>query len=130
MPTPKDAPAQSRRERQIMDIVYRRGRASAAEVRADLPDPPSYSAVRALLAILVTKGFLKIEEDGPRYAYLPTHPRDEAGRSAIQRVVQTFFQGSLESAVAALLDASDAKLSSAETTRLKTLIDQARKGGR
>ncbi len=130
MPTPKDAPAQSRRERQIMDIVYRRGRASVAEVRADLPDPPSYSSVRALLAILVTKGFLKIEEDGPRYAYRPTRARDEAGRSAIQRVVQTFFEGSLESAVAALLDASDTKLSGAETVRLKTLIDQARKGGR
>lgn len=124
------APDLSRRERQIMDVIYRRGRATAAEVRAGLAAAPSNSAVRALLAILVQKGRLKIQEDGPRYVYEPTHPRLEAGRSAIRRVVETFFQGSTESAVAALLDAPDAKLSIADTARLKALIDQARKGGR
>ncbi|MGA2052116.1 MAG: BlaI/MecI/CopY family transcriptional regulator [Opitutales bacterium] len=120
----------SRRERQIMDIVYRRGRATAAEVRSCLADPPSNSAVRALLAILVQKGRLKIEEDGPRYVYEPTRPRHEAGRSAIRRVVETFFEGSTESAVAALLDAREITLSNEQTTRLKALIDHARKGGR
>jgi predicted transcriptional regulator len=124
------ASALSRRERQIMDVVYQRGQATAAEVREHLPAAPSNSAVRALLAILVNKGFLKIVEDGPRYMYLPTHPRDEAGRSAIQGVVKTFFEGSVENAVAALLDARDARLSGAEITRLKALIEQARKGGR
>ena len=122
--------ALSRRERQIMDVVYQRGQATAAEVRDHLPAAPSNSAVRALLTILVNKGFLKITEDGPRYMYQPTHPRDEAGRSAIQGVVKTFFEGSVENAVAALLDARDARLSDAEISRLKTLIEQARKGGR
>jgi predicted transcriptional regulator len=120
----------SRRERQIMDVVYQRGCATAAEVQAGLPDPPGNSAVRALLAIMVNRGFLKIEEDGPRYVYSPTHPRDEAGRSAIHRVVETFFEGSVEGAVAALLDTREARLSSAEIARLKNVIDQTRKGGR
>jgi predicted transcriptional regulator len=124
------APELSRRERQIMDVIYQRGQATAAEVRTGLADAPSNSAVRALLAILVQKGRLKIEEDGPRYVYLPTHPRHEAGCSAIRRVVETFFEGSTESAVAALLGSHEPKLSGEETTRLKALIDQARKGGR
>jgi predicted transcriptional regulator len=122
--------AMSRRERQIMDIIYQRGRATAAEVREDLPDPPGYSAVRALLAILVNKGRLKIEEDGPRYAYRPTQPRQAAGRSAIHRVVETFFQGSLENAMVALLDSRASKLSAKEIERLKGMIEQARSGGK
>jgi predicted transcriptional regulator len=120
----------SRRERQIMDVVYQRGQATAAEVQAGLPNAPGYSAVRALLAILVHKAFLQIKEDGPRYIYEPTHPRQEAGRSALRRVVETFYNGSVESAVAAMLGNHDAKLSAAEISRLKSLIEQSRKAGR
>jgi len=115
----------SRRERQIMDAVYRRGRATAVEVNADLPDPPSNAAVRAMLGILVRKGRLKIEKDGPRYVYRPARPRGEAGRSAIHRVVETFFENSLEDAVAAVLDTASAKLTAPEITRLKSLIDKS-----
>jgi predicted transcriptional regulator len=120
----------SRRERQIMDVIYQRQQATAAEVQAGLDDPPSYSAVRALLAILVQKGFLQITEDGPRYLYQPTRPRNEAGRSAIHHVRQTFFEGSVEKAVAALLEPRDTRLSKSEIDRLQALIDQARKGGK
>src|SRR3954471_349842 len=93
----------SRRERQIMDVVYRRGPATAAEVLEGLPDPPSYSAVRAMLRVLEEKGHLRHEEKGPRYVYLPTVPREEARQSALSQLVQTFFDGSTEQAVAALL---------------------------
>jgi BlaI family penicillinase repressor len=120
----------SRRERQIMDVIYQRSQATAAEVQEGLADPPSYSAVRALLAILVTKGFLKIEEDGPRYLYRPTRPRQQAGRSAIRQVMETFFEGSVEKTVAALLDGSETGLSKEQIDRLQMLIEQARKGGR
>ena len=113
-----------------MDIVYRRARATAAEVQEGLHDPPSYSAVRALLAILVNKKLLRIEEEGPRYVYLPTHPRESAGMAAMHRVVETFFNGSVSNAVAALLDPAQAKLPREEAERLKQLIEQARKGGR
>lgn len=119
----------SRRERQIMEIVYQRGRATAAEVQQGLADPPSYSAVRALLAILVKKQWLKIQKDGVRYVYLPKSPSQETGRSAIRRVVETFFSGSLEKAVAALLDSGEASLSKEERRRMKALIDQARRKG-
>ena len=120
----------SRRERQIMDIVYARQEASAADVRAGLPDPPSYSAVRALLAILVTKGHLKHRSEQGRYIYVPTRRRAQVGRSALCRVLDTFFEGSLEKAVAALLQGSDANLSEEELQRLGHLIQQARKEGR
>lgn len=120
----------SRRERQIMDIIYRRGHASAGEVLNDLPDPPSYSAVRALLRILENKGHLTHKKEGPRYIYAPTQPRQNAGESALQRVFQTFFDGSIEKTVAALLDVSDSSLSDAEFDRLAQLIDEAKKGGR
>lgn len=119
----------SRRERQIMEAVYRRGRATAVEVSAALPNAPGNSAVRVMLGILVRKGLLKIEKDGPRFVYLPTRPRGEAGRSAIRRVVETFFGGSLEGAVAALLDVDADKLTDAEIARLKALIDQPTKEG-
>ena len=120
----------SRRERQIMEVIYRRRLATAAEVLADLPDPPSYSAVRAMLRVLEDKGQLRHEERGPRYVFLPTVPREQARRSALRQLVQTFFDGSTEQAVAALLDQSDRALSDAELDRLAGLIDDARKEGR
>src|SRR6185312_9053234 len=119
-----------RRERQIMDVVIRRQRATAAEVLGDLPDPPSYSAVRAMLRILEEKGYLRHEHQGPRYVFLPTLPLEKARRSALKQVVQTFFDGSTEQAVSALLDDSSSKLSDEELDRLAQLIEQARKEGR
>jgi len=119
----------SRRERQILDILYQRGQATAAEVQAALPEPPSYSAVRALLRILEEKGHVRHEQDGPRYVYLPTVARGNAQRSAMRHMLQTFFDGSAEQAISALLDESSAKLSSAELDRLARLIDTARKSG-
>lgn len=115
----------SRRERQLMDAVYRLGRPSAAEVLEALPDPPTNAAVRAMLGILVRKGRLKIVEEGPRYHYIATTPTAKAGRTAIRRVVETFFKNSLEDTVAALLDSASTKLTPAEVDRLKTLIDKA-----
>jgi predicted transcriptional regulator len=123
-------PTLSRRERQIMDIIYRRGRATAAEVLADLPDPPSYSAVRALLRVLEDKGHLRHEQDGPRYLFVPTVGRDRARRSALKQLVRTFFDGSVEEAAAALLDMSRDRLAPDELDRLSTLIEKARKEGR
>lgn len=123
-------PSLSRRERQIMEAIYRRGQATAAEVLEDLPDPPSYSAVRAMLRVLEEKKHLRHDQEGPRYVYLPTVPREKARRSALRQLVQTFFEGSTEQAVAALLDLSASKLSGAELDRLSHLIDQARKEGR
>lgn len=120
----------SRRERQIMDIIYQRGQASVADVLAGLADPPSYSSVRALLGILVDKGHLKVQEEGPRYLYLPTREQQQVGRSAIKQVMETFFGGSIENAVAALLDAKSSNLSKQEAERLKKLIEQARKEGK
>jgi predicted transcriptional regulator len=117
----------SRRERQIMEIVYREGRASATDVLAKLPDPPGYSAVRALLRILENKGHLRHEMDGPRYVYLPTLPTHRASRSALRNVLETFFEGSTEKAVAALLDLSRDELSGEDLGRLSRLIDEARK---
>ena len=120
----------SRRERQIMDVLYARGEATAAEVMDKVPDPPSYSAVRALLNVLERKGHVRHEQRGQRYVFMPTIAREKARRSALQRLVQTFFDGSTEQAVAALLDMSASKLSAAELGRLKRLIEQARKEGR
>ncbi len=118
----------SRRERQIMDVVYQHGRVTAAEVRDALPDPPSYSAVRALLRVLEEKGHLRHQRDGARYVFLPTVPRETARRSALARVVQTFFGGSTEAAVAALIDQSS--LSDTDLDRLQDLIDRSRQEGR
>ena len=119
----------SRRERQILDILYQHGRATAAEVQAALPEPPSYSAVRALLRILEDKGHVRHEQDGPRYIYVPTLGRENAKRSALRHILQTFFDGSAEQAISALLDESSAKLSRAELDRLARLIESARKTG-
>ena len=120
----------SRRERQIMDIIYRRERATAAEVLEDMSDPPSYSAVRALLRVLEEKGHVRHEQDGPRYVFLPTLPREEARQSALQQMLSTFFDGSAEQAVAALLDLSSSDLSEEELAKLAQMIDQARREGR
>jgi BlaI family penicillinase repressor len=119
----------SRRERQILDILYQHGRATAAEVQGSLPEPPSYSAVRAMLRILEDKGHIRHDQDGPRYVYLPTVARDNAKRSALRHMLQTFFDGSTEQAISTLLDDSSSKLSSAELDRLARLIDHARKNG-
>ena len=119
----------SRRERQIVDILYSHGRATAAEVQAALPDPPSYSAVRSMLRILEEKGHVRHEQDGPRYVYLPTIARDNAKRSALRHMLQTFFDGSAEQAISALLDDSSARLSDRELDRLARMIEQARKAG-
>lgn len=120
----------SRRERQIMDVLYRDGQATASEVLAALPDPPSYSAVRAMLRILENKGHARHVAEGTRYVYQPTLPRDRAGRPALAGVLETFFDGSTEKAVAALLDLSRDELSEEQLDRLSQLIDQARMEGR
>src|SRR3954468_9738808 len=120
----------SRRERQIMDIVYVRGGATAVEVASSLPDPPSKTAVRTLLRILEEKGHLKHVQRGREFVYQPTQPRLRAGRSAFHRVLQTFFEGSLEKAVAAHLADSAARLSPEELKRLSELIQQARNKGK
>jgi predicted transcriptional regulator len=117
----------SRRERQIMDIVYREARVSATDVLDQLADPPSYSAVRAMLRILENKGHLRHELEGNRYLYLPTLPMHRASRSALRNVLETFFEGSTEKAVAALLDLSRNELSDEDLERLSRLIGEARK---
>lgn len=119
----------SRRERQIIDILYSQGRATAAEVQAALPDPPSYSAVRAMLRILEEKGHVRHEQDGPRYVYLPTVGRENAKKSAMRHMVQTFFEGSASQAISALLDDPRARFSDDELDRLARLIADARKAG-
>lgn len=120
----------SRRERQIMDALHQRGRATAAEVQAALPEPPGYSAVRALLRILEEKGHIKHLREGVRYVYLPRVSRETARRSALRRVVSTFFEGSVAQAMAALLETADAGLPESELQKLKQMIEQARKEGR
>lgn len=119
-----------RRERQIMEVVYRLGRATVTDVLDRLEDPPSYSSVRAMMRILETKGQLRHEQDGPRYVYSPVVSGDRARRSILHDVVKQLFDGSTEQAVAALLESSDAKLSDAELARLQQLIHSARRQGR
>jgi predicted transcriptional regulator len=116
----------SRRERQIMDVLYARGSATAAEVRESLPDPPSYSAVRALLRILEEKGHARHHQEGPRYVYLPQVSRERARKSALRRLVSTFFEGSAGQAAAALIGTE--RLSKAELARLSSLIEKAKRG--
>jgi predicted transcriptional regulator len=120
----------SRRERQIMDVLYRLESATAAEVMENLPDAPGYSAVRALLRILEQKGHVRHEEESGKYVFMPIVKREKAKRSALRHLVQTFFDGSTEDAVAALLDSPSSKLSESELDRLQQLIDKARKGGK
>jgi predicted transcriptional regulator len=120
----------SRRERQIMEVLYRDRQATAGEVLDRMPEAPGYSAVRAMLRILEQKGHVRHVAEGNRYVYLPTVPRERAGRPALATVLETFFEGSTEKAVAALLDLSRADLSNADFDRLSELIEQARLEGR
>jgi len=122
-------PSLSRRERQIMDALYRRGRATAAEVMEDLPGEPSYSTVRAQLRVLEDKGHVTHEEQGPRYVYAPAVPRLAARKSALRHLVQTFFDGSAENLVAAILGNEASKLSDDQLDRIADLVDDARKEG-
>jgi len=117
----------SRRERQIMDAVYRLGEASAAEVARALPDQPAYNAVRVTLGILEKKGFLRHRQDGPRYVYFPTIAREKAKHSAMKHVLRTFFQGSPSAAILALLGGEAAKLSRKDLDEIAAAIAQARK---
>jgi predicted transcriptional regulator len=119
----------SRRERQIMEVLYQRHQASVAQIRASLPDPPSYSAVRALLRILGEKGHVRHEEKDLRYVYFPTVPRGRVRRMALRRMVETFFDGSAAQVVATLLDPSTAHVTNDELDRISKLIAKARKGG-
>lgn len=118
----------TRREREIMDILHRRGRATAHEVLEGLAEPPSYSAVRALLRLLEERGHVKHTVDGQRYVYAPAVPRGQARKNALSHMLHTFFGGSVEDAVAALVDGS--KLSREELDRLSEIVDRARKEGR
>lgn len=120
----------SRRERQIMDILYQRGRATAAEVHAALPKAPGYSAVRAMLRVLEEKGHIRHEEKDLRYVFFPTVPREQARRSAAAHLLETFFEGSAAQAVATLLDVSARELNAQDLDRLSKLIEDARKEGR
>lgn len=120
----------SRRERQIMDIIYERGRATATEVTESLPDQPSNSAVRTILRVLEEKGHLRHEEENLHYVYVPTVPPEKASKSALKQVLRVFFNDSAEQSVAAILDLNRSKLSDAELDRLAQLIEQARKDGR
>jgi BlaI family transcriptional regulator, penicillinase repressor len=126
---PKEpSPHLSRRERQIMDVLYQAGRATAADIQARMPDPPSYSAVRTMLRILEDKGHLRHEPEGPRYVYIPTVAPDKARRSALKHVVNTFFDGSASRMMAALIEISPREIGDDELARLRQLIDEARKG--
>src|SRR5579871_3279432 len=119
-----------RRERQIMDVIYRKGRASVAEVRAEIPEPPSYSAVRAMLGFLEDKGYLRHEQDGLKYVYIPRGDRNKARASALQHLVTTFFAGSAADAAAALVELPDSGLADEERRRVLDAIQNARKEGR
>jgi len=123
-------PPLTRREREIMDIVYRLGRASAQEVLDNLADPPSYSAVRALLRLLEERGHVRHIEEGGRYVFLPAVPRGEARRKALAHVVSTFFDGSVEQAMLSLVESSRNKLSTEELDRLADLVERARQEGK
>ncbi|MDP9268652.1 MAG: BlaI/MecI/CopY family transcriptional regulator [Acidobacteriota bacterium] len=119
-----------RRERQIMDVIYRLGKASVADVRAALPDPPTYSAVRGMLRLLEDKGYLQHRQDGLKYVYMPTVTPAKARVSALRHLVTTFFGGSSEDAVAALLELPDSKLSAQDRRRLAAMIKKAQQEGR
>ena len=120
----------TRREREIMDVLHKRGRATAQEVLDDLAEPPSYSAVRTFLRLLEERGHVKHEQDGPRYVYTPTVARRDAQRSALAHLVDTFFDGSVEEAVASLVESSKRKLSAQELDRIAALVAKAKKEGR
>jgi predicted transcriptional regulator len=120
----------SRRERQIMDILYQRGKGSASEVREAMEAAPGYSAVRAMLRVLEEKGHVKHQAEGLKYVYVPVVARDKAKRSAVKHVMETFFNGSAEQIVAALLDVSSTRLTREELDRMSEMIEQAKKEGK
>jgi predicted transcriptional regulator len=120
----------SRRERQIMDILYQRGKGSASEVREGMEDAPGYSAVRAMLRVLEDKGHVKHQAEGLKYVYVPCVARDKAKRSAVKHVMETFFNGSPEQIVAALLDVASTRLTREELDRMSELIEKAKKEGK
>jgi len=126
-PSPLDL---GRRERQIVEIVYQLAEASVADVRAHLADPPGYSAVRAMLGVLVRKGVLRSRREGNRYLYRPTMPKEKARRSVLRKVLSTFFAGRTSEAMAALLEVSAEELSEEELDRIAALVEQARREGR
>lgn len=125
-----ETPALSRRERQVMDILHKRGEATVAEIMGDLPDPPTYSAVRSVLRILGEKSLIRFKEDGPRYVYYPAQSTEVAREDVLAHVVQTYFAGSPEQAVTALLRMSDVDVADGEIERLRNAIRQARQSGR
>lgn len=127
---PRQQPALARREREIMDVVYRLGGATARQVREELHDPPHPAAVRTLLRILESKGQLRHTKDGPRHVYIPTTPRSVAQRSAVKHLLSTFFGGSRAAAVAALLDDGDQPLTTSERDALATAVKRLRAEGR
>ena len=120
----------SRRERQIMDVLYKRGKASAAEVREAIEDPPSYSAVRAMLRVLEEKGHVRHLAEGLKYVYVPTLNRDKAKRSAVKHLLDTFFSDSPDQVVAALLDVSSRRLTREELDRMAEMIEKAKREGK
>jgi predicted transcriptional regulator len=130
MPKRIDPADLSRRERQVVDILYRRGEATVAEIMEELPDPPTYSAVRSVLRILGEKGLIHHKEDGPRYVYFPAQPPERAREQALAHVVETHFAGSPEQAVTALLRMSDLELSDGDIASLRDMIRRARQSGR
>jgi len=125
-----ETPSLSRRERQVMDILHRRGEATVAEIMGELPDPPTYSAVRSVLRILGEKELIRFKEDGPRYVYYPAQSTDSAREDVLAHVVQTYFAGSPEQAVTALLRMSDVDMDDSEVARLRGAIMRARQNGR
>ena len=131
-PAPKPTPTEdlTRRERQVMDILHRRGESTVAEIMGDLPDPPTYSAVRSILRILGEKQLIEFREDGPRYVYFPAAPTEQAQADVLDHVVRTYFAGSTAQAVTALLRMSDASISDDEMAALRSRIAGARKSGR
>lgn len=130
MPKPPPLSALTRRESQIMEILFRRGQATAAEVLSEMPDAPSYSTARKLLEILEEKGYVRHAQEGPRYVYSPLVAADDARNSALEQMVRTFFQGSIGSAVTALLELQGPQISDEELDRIAKLAEQAKKEGR
>ena len=122
-------PGLSRRERQIMDILYQRGKASVSEVREIMKDAPGYSAVRAMMGVLEEKGHLRHQAEGLKYVYMPTVAREKAKRSAVKHLPDTFFAGEPDQVVAALLDVSATRLTREELDRMSEMIEEARKEG-
>ena len=120
----------SRRERQIMDILYQRGKSSASEVLEAMPDPPGYSAVRAMLRVLEEKGHVRHQAEGLKYVYVPTVARDKAKRSAVKHLLDTFFKDAPEQVVAALLDVSSTRVTRAELDRMAEMIEKAKREGK